>query len=360
MSFIIAFTEKLQAVRTDLADNTKINDPLNYSKKTGTIDFLANPVLNPRTIEAIQRENSGRSEYRPVEIQYQPHWGTEDLVTLDSGVVCAKNNQRRDTIVTEEPDLFAYHKFTLEENFIRETKGDTQKRLNDGFRSSMRIGRESMDSQCMAKLAANIGTNPAQNAAANTYTDVQMLLSGGADVATFDSIINDQEDNFMGGPIGIIGQGGASNSNKYFNRLSVGNLNTTAGIDMQAVAAQFGMLYFKDQSTTANLGTANRVLAIYPGLSQIYSYNLYLGDFARVSPDNAIKGTMRDPIYPFLWDYKITYNDNCSTGNGLQGAWVVEVFKYFDIFLTPESAFGDVYGELDGFNGVLGYNITSS
>ena len=44
----------------------------------------------------------------------------------------------------------------------------------------------------------------------------------------FDSIKNDQEDNFQGGSeIGIIGKG---NARKYMNRLAVGNAND-AGID---------------------------------------------------------------------------------------------------------------------------------
>lgn len=360
----VNWAERLLAVRTFLSDNTQINDPENYSKLTGTIDFLLNPALNPRTIEVIQQQNSNAGKYRSVEIRYQPHWGTEDLVTNDDSLICDKNNQRRDEIATYDVNLFTSYKFTLEMNYLRENNEDgvnVQRRLDDGFRRSMRVLRENMSSQLLAQMVLNIGTNPAQNAAAGTYTTVQMLNSaGGADVVNFDFIKNDQEENFMTGPIAIIGQGGLSNANKYFNRLATGNLNTDAGVDIREVANQFGMLHFKDQSTTANLGDANRVLAVYPGLTQFYGYNLYDNtEFIEV-PGRTIYGTMPDPIYPINWDFKIEWDNNCSTGNGLQGAWVITVFKYFDLFTTPTAAFGGVYGDLSGFNGILGYEITSA
>jgi len=365
MSFIVDYAEGLQEIRTRLSDNTLINDPTNYSKLTGTIDFLLNPALNSSEIQTKMMESSEKSQYRPVQVKYQPQWGDEDLLTDDASVVCDPNNQRRWEIDTYNADLFAYNKFTLEENYLRQVLEDGESirgsALEQGILKSMRICRESISSQLLAGLVSNIGTNPAQNAAAGAYTDVQMLNSdGGADVVNFDFIVNDLEENFMKGPVAIIGQGGNSNSNKYFNRLAVGNLNTNAGVDVAEIANQFGMLYFKDQSVTANLGAADRVLAVYPGLSQMYGYNLYRGDTVIQSTDHVLHMTMPDPIYPILWDVKVKYDENCSTGNGLEGKWVVHVFKYFGLFTTPTAAFGGVYDDLAGFNGVLGYNITSA
>ena len=164
----------------------------------------------------------------------------------------------------------------------------------------------------------------------------------------------------MSGPIGVIGFGG--NPRKYFNRLAVGNLNTNAGVDIRDVANQFGALFFKEHSAESNLGNANRTLAIYPGLTQFYSYNLFKGWFMKESPDNLIKGTIPDALYPFEWDYSIRYDDGCSTGqnNGLQGAWVITVSLYFDLFNVPEAAFGDTYSELNDFNGIIGYEMTAA
>ncbi len=361
MAFYTEWTERLQATRLWLQDNVQINDPQNYSKLTGTIDFLMNSTLNPRTIETVQQQNSNAGQYRTVEIRYQPHWGTEDLVTTDSAVTCDKNDQRRDFIDSYNVDLFAHYKFTLEEDYIRSNteNGDSQQaRLNRGFQSAMRVLRENMDSQLLAKMAGQAGTNPARNAAAGAYTPLQLLTTDGAvDVDNFDVVSNDMEDNFMNGPWAMIGLG---NARKYFNRLAVGNVNTNAGVNLQEVASQFGGLLYKDQSVTANLGDPDNVLVVYPGLTQMYGYNLYNGVFAKQTPDSLIKGTMPDPVYPITWDYKIKYDDNCSTGNGLQGAWVVEVFKYFDLFTVPEEAFGDVYGDLNGFNGIVGYQINQA
>ena len=54
------------------------------------------------------------------------------------------------------------------------------------------------------------------------------------------------------------------------------------------------------------------------------------------------------------------YDDNCTGGNGLQGAWIGRVLTYFDLWTVPENAFGDVYGDLNDFNGILGYTFNES
>jgi hypothetical protein len=359
MSFIVDWTERLQPVRTSLEQNTIINDPANYSKLTGTLDFLLNPQLNPRTIDVIQNQNADASQYRSVEVRYQPHWGDDDLVTTDGSLTCDSNNQKRDYIANYDVNLFAAYKFTLDEDYLRQNTedGDSQQnRLERGFRKAMRICRESMSAQLMAKMAANIGSNPAAEAGAGAYTTLELINSaGGADVDNFDVMKNHLEDNYMAGPLAVLGLG---NARKYFNRLAVGNLNTNAGVDIREVANQFGALFYKDHSTLASLGGANKVLAVAPGLTQFFGYNLFKGVFVKETPDSLIKGTMPDAIYPFDWDYKIEYDKGCTNGNGLQGAWVVTVFKYFDLFTVPERAFGDTYGELNDFNGIVGYNIT--
>ena len=361
MSFYTAWVERLQAARTQLSQNVQINDPENYSKQTGYLDFLLNPNLNPRTIDVVQTQNSNAGQYRSVEIRYQPHWGTDDLVITDSSLTCDANNQKRDYISNYDVNLFAAYKFTLDEDYIRQNteNGDSQdNRLARGMRQAMRICRESMTSQLLSKAAGLMGSNPAQGAAGGAYSDLQLLNSDGSvNIDNFDQIKNDQEDNFMSGPVAVIGKG---KMRKYFNRLAVGNVNTSAGTDIMEIANQFGQLLFKDDSTQESLGSADRILAVYPGLSQFYGYNMYEGVFAKNTPDNLIKGTMPDPIYPFDWDYSIEYDRQCATKNGIQGAWVVTVFKYFDLFTVPTDAFGGVYSELADFNGIVGYNVTQA
>ena len=365
MALFQGYVEALLAIRSDLENNVLINDPTNYSKLTGTIDFLLNPALNSGEIESIMRATSNAGQYRPVEIKYQPQWGDEDTVTTDSSVTCTPAAQRRYNISTYNADKFVHTQFTLDIAYLREVLESGTIRgseLETGILKSMRLGRESMSAQLLADLVTNLGTNPARNLGPGAYTDIEMINNdGGVAVQTFDQIVNDLEENFMRGPIALIGQGGQSNSNRYFNRLAVGNVNTNAGVDVQEIASQFNMLYFKDQATTATLGDANRVLAIAPGLTQVYGYNLYASEDRRInSPDNIVQMTMPDPIYPIMWDVQLSYDRNCDNGNGLQGRWSVEVFKYFGLFTTPTEAFGGVYDDLNGFNGIVGYNITSA
>lgn len=363
MGFNVAWAERIQNTRTNLADNVMFNDPTNFMKLTGTLDYLFNTTLNPRTIDVIQNQNANDGKYRTVDIRYTPYDGTDNLITNDASSNCNKVNQRRDSLSSYDVTLFAEAKFTLEKNYVRQNteNGDSyQQRFDREMRTAMRKVRESMSSQSLAKIAGLFGSNPAQGVASGAYHSVQLInSSGGADVDNFDIFVNDQQDNFMQGPIAVIGQG--SVFRKYFNRLAVGNVNTNAGVNIADVAQQFGALYFQDQSATANLGAAARVLALYPGLSQIYGYNLFANeDMALESPDNRIETTIADPIYPFAYDMIIEYDNNCSSGNGIQGAWVVRLLKYFDIFTVPTDAFGGSYGELADFNGILGYNITNA
>jgi hypothetical protein len=361
MAFYQSLVEALQPVRTMLSDNTQINDPENYSKLTGMLNFLFDPNINPRTIDTIMQASSDVSKYRPVEVKYEPHWGTHNLVTDDSLATCTAPNNDRFYIQQYNADLFAEDKFVIPENYAREALEDGTNLamyLQDKFRRAMRVARESVDAQLLSAAVTNIGSNPAQGTGAGSYTDLQLIDSNsGADIGNFDVIPNDMEDNFMTGPAAVIGLG---NARRYFNRLAVGNLNTNAGVNVAEIASQFNMLFYKDQAALSALGTSDRVLTIYPGLTQYFDYDLFNGEFIINTPDNLIKGTMPDPIYPIMWDYILKYDDGCSSGNGHQGQWVGRVFKYFNLFTVPERAFGDTYGELNDFTGIVGYNITSA
>jgi len=360
MAFYTEWTERLQAVRTFLSDQVQINNPENYTKLTGALNYLFSPI-NPSTIRTTMRENSENGKYRAVDVRFQPHWGDGDVITDDSAETCDPVAERRDYIEQYQPTLYVSSKFTLDEDYLRQNQEEgtsAEDRLQAGFVKAMRAGREKMNDQVVAKLATLVGSNPAAGASTGQYVDLELLNADGSlSVDTFDQMQNQREDNFMLGALGLIGLG---NIRKVFNRQAVGNLNTTAGIDFQEVANQFGSLLFKDQSASVELGGANRVLACYAGMQQFYNYNLNKGFFAQNVADLRIKGTMPDPIFPFEWDYILEYDNNCANGNGQMGAWTVRVFSYFDVFTPPERAFGDLYGSLNDFTGVVGYNITQA
>lgn len=361
MAFYVNWAEAIQAVRTRLINNVITNDPENYTKLTGALTYLFGPQ-NPRTIRAIMRESEAVDKYRPVDIRYQPHWGDEDTTTDDANLTCNPLDQRRDSIDQYQPELFVSSGFTIDDNYVRENQENgtsPETRLQEGIMKAMRVGREKMDSQIVAKLALNIGSNPATGAGAGDYTDIELLNSDGSlSVNTFDDMKNDQEDNFQLGQPAVIGLG---KMRKVFNRFAVGNVNTDAGIDFREVADQFGMVFYKDQFTNQQLASPDRVLLCYPGLQQFYNYNVNRGFFDQNVTDLRIKGTMPDSVYPFEWDYILSYDDGCgSGGNGIQGKWTMQLFSYFDLWTPPSDAWGGAYGELNDFTGIVGYNVTQA
>ena len=361
MAFYIGWTEKLQATRLWLQDVKTGMDPRNYGKLTGTLNFLFSPLAG-NVIRTTMMNNAGNSEYRPVEIRYVPRKGTQSLTTSDASATCTAVNQRRDIIDIHQPTLYVEDKFTIQENYVRENAENgygLQQRLQGEFMDAMRVCREDMNRQLLAKAATLMGSNPAQTANKGVYTSVAVVktASGQIDDRYWDVFKNDQEDNLVAGEIGIIGLG---NSRRYFNRLAVGAAND-GGVDYMEVARQFGMVLFKDHTAEGTLGDSDRVLALYPGAAQFYQYSLNRGaDFA-INEDTFVKGTMPDPVYPgLLWDYILKYDDGCTGGNGLQGGWTARVFTHFDLWTVPEGAAGEPYGELVDFNGIVGYKITEA
>jgi hypothetical protein len=274
--FYVDWVEKLQATRKWLDDvNAQVNDPQNYTRMTGTLNYLFSG-LNPTVINTTMLENSGRSEYRPVEVRYIPHKGQGNLITSDASGDCTRVAQRRDQIQVVQPTLYAEDKFTIDEDYVRqnaENGAGLQARLNKEFRDCMRVVRESLNAQSFAKLACLIGANPAGEVSAGGYYQLDAIIgsSGKIDDTEFDVIKIHEEDNLMEGEVGIIGAG---NARRYMNRLAVGNAND-AGIDYRLVSQDFGMVLFKDSDTLASLGDIDNALALYPGMAQFFQYNLF-------------------------------------------------------------------------------------
>lgn len=360
MAVNLNLAEALQAVQTDLANNVGINDPSNYQKMIGFMDYLLGGS-NPRTINTTMGTSSRDGKYKPVEIRYLPKKGNDDELDAIGDYSCDRGTTRREIVETLNPTLFAGDKFTLDEGIIREgTMQDIQSRLQLEIRDAMRNTRELIDKQLFTAAAANVGANPAAGISKGAYKTLQMLNSDGtlsADV--FDSMKNDQEDNFMFGDMGVVG---LNNGRKVFNRLAVGNVND-GGVDFSDVNDQFGMSLFKDSWTNTVHGVANkdRVLGMYPGLTQFYQYNYYANSQAANSVgDLSIKTTVQDPIYPITYDFHLKYDDGCSTNNP-QGFWVGQLFTYHDLWIVPEEAFGEGYtNNLTDFNGIVGYDITQA
>lgn len=350
--------EALQATQEYL--NGTPNDPSNYGKMTGALTWITSAENNPQDIQRMMQQASTDGKYRPVQIRYLPKKGQDDVFTSES-FTCDKTAMRRELVNTYNPQLVAGDKFTIEESIIREgSLKDITQRLSIETRDAMRNIREQIDVGIYSAAAGKIGSNPAAGTNKLAYTSVQLLNSDGTvNAANFDTIKIHQEDNYMVGNAGMIGLGKAR---QYFNRLAVGSPND-GGVDINAVYEQYGMVLFKDSNTTSVLGNADRVLVMYPGLAQFYSYNFYANrDIAHSVDGQIIKTTITDPVYPMLkYDFKLKYDDGCTTGNGLQGAWVGTIVVHYDLWTAPEEAFGEGYSQnLNDFTGIVGYLVTNS
>jgi len=362
MAVNLSLTEALQSVQKMLAEVVTVNDPTNYDKLIGTLNWLFSPS-NGKSIQATMVKTANSSKYRPVEIRYLSKKGTGDLVTSDASASCTKTDTRRELIQTLNPTLYVEDKFTIDEEIIREgTMEQLRARLDREIRDAQRNAREDMNRQLFNAYASSFGANPSGNSGAGigvgAYQDLELILTAGTVSANnFDQITNEMEDNFMRGVVGILGLG---NARRYMNRLAVGNI-ADGGFDVREIASEFGMALFKDHFTTEVLGVANRVLAVNAGISNFFNYNLFKGsDFENPSPLGGVRTTMRDAVFPFDWDFILKYDDECDTGNGLQGAWTGRILTYFDLWQAPDTAFGEPYGDLVDFNGVVGYNITQA
>jgi len=362
--FYTDWAEKLTAARSWMSENVFLNDPQNWTKKIGLLDFLLNTALNPRTINVYQLTNSQANDYRTLQIRYTGHDCLENLIEDDSLSSCNAVDQRRDTLQTVEPTLFSEAKFTIHENYMLENKDNPmtlQMRINNEIANATRKLRESIDSQLFTAAGTAMGANPAAGTGAGNYTNLALVSAtdGTIDARYFDVIRNHMEDNFMNGPFAMVGLGEAR---RYFNRLEVGSVFSDGGIDFTEVMGQFGMAFFKDHYTTASLGGANRVLVFTPGLTQFYQYVLYAGADLQYEDKEFIRTTFPDPVYPMIqYDYIIQFDDGCDTGNrGRFGTWTHRLFTYFDLYTIPEAAFGDTYCDLNDFNGIVGYNITTA
>lgn len=359
MSYLQNLSEALVEVEKNLADiGTGVNSPYGYEKKTGFLEYLFSPA-NPRTIQTEQNTTAAASKTRKVEIRYLPHDGDNNVVTSDSAASCDQVAMNRELIDTVSPTQYVEAKFTLDEEIIREgTLEGITSRLQSEFSNATRKIREQIDPTLFSAAATAMGTNPAQNAAAGTYTTLELLKADGTVSAeAFDQIKNDHMDNYMEGAVNLVGLGKAR---KYMNRLIVGGLND-GGVEIGDIMSEFGQVLFPDHFTTSSLGGADRVLALASGMQQFFNYSLYLGnDFGFDTRGFLTRGTIQDPKYPILYDYILKFDDNCTTNNGHQGAWTGRVFTYYDLWTVPTDAFGDVYGGLAGFNGITGYNITQA
>lgn len=357
MSFYQSLAEALQDSRVLLTDMlSQQNYPRNLGKRTGMMDFLFTPE-NQQNFHAVQQDNAGKGQYRPVQIKWMQRETDEDVVEDLDNLTCDPGNDKRFFVDTYQPEMEVGDKITVGEDYIREaleTPNGLDAFMRERVMEKMRVLRERMDSKLLAKAGTNKGTNIVEGN--SNYTSVELLTNTGAvnfDIDSFDKIAMDLQRHYINGNASIVASVGGI-YNQYMNRLDVGAAND-AGVNLEDVMSKYGMAFYKDHNVANALGAFNNLLAFVPSYAQFYAYNLNRGQFAIEISKTEVKGTMPDPVYPgLLWDYDMAYDRQCNTGNGIQGAYVFRLWCYFDLFTPPANLFS-VYDELEGFNGILGY-----
>lgn len=358
MAVNLSLAEALKASEQKMTDTAGVNDPGNYEKDLGFLQYLFSSE-NKKTINTSMGTAGQKGKYRPVEVRYTPKKGQGDVSEAVSGYDCTKGTTRREIIQTLNPSLFVIDQFTIDEAITREgTQESFNDRIAKELKDAMLNCRENIDKQLFSAAITDIGANPASGALKDAYTTVQMLNSDGTlSASTFDQIVNEAQDNMMSTPAII----GSNNMRKVVNRLNVGD-TAAGGLNYGGVRTSFGVNFYNDAWTTTNFGSANnnRVIACYPGLQQFYSYNFYrAGGYDKEATMQ--KMAIPDPIYPGItYDVSLKWDDGCS-GNDPQGYIVGNVFLYFDLWTPPEDAFGEGYSDnLNDFTGIVGYDITSA
>lgn len=347
--------EALLNTRVSLEEVNTQNNIRNLGKKTGFLDKLFTDPAN-QLIQTEMRNNSQNGQYRDVDIYYYQRLTGDNIVTDEANLTCDQPDDREKLKVTLQPSLFVGDKIGISEEEIRNTLEEPNgfEMFRDRYiTEKMRVLRESMNEQLLTAAGNNVGYNPAQDV--STYQTLDLLNSSDEiNKATFDQIVLDFQDGaYINDTVSVVGAG---EFRRYMNRVNIGAVND-GGIDFAQIAGEFGQVFYRDNTTAAALGDKDRVLAIAPGFTKFYNYNFNQGQFEFRISDTDFKGVMPDPVYPIMWDYDISYDKGCSTGNGIQGGWTIRMWSWFDLFTLPDDAF-DTYDELNGFNGIIGYKIT--
>jgi hypothetical protein len=356
MAINLSLTEALKAAELKMMDAAGVNDPANYEKDLGFVQYIFSPE-NKKTITTEMGKSANQG--KPVEVRYTPKKGQDDVYEAQSGYSCAKGTTRREVVQNLNPALFVGDKFTIDEQITREgTQMSFNDRIAKELKDSMLNLREQIDKKLFAAAISKIGANPAQGVSKGAYDTIQMLNSDGTLSAnTFDQIVNDAQDNMMTNPSVI----GSHNMRKVVNRLRVGD-TAAGGLNYGGVNTAYGVNFYNDAWTTANMGAADKdqVIACYPGLQQYYAYNFYVaGGYDKEATMQ--KTVMADPIYPGIkYDVSLKWDDGCDGGDP-QGYIVGNVFVHFDLWTPPEDAFGEGYStNLNDFTGIVGYDITQA
>ena len=135
---------------------------------------------------------------------------------------------------------------------------------------------------------------------------------------------------------------GATELNKFVRMITYGTGNA-AGQDVGALANEFNFFY--DRFLEGVFGQ-DEFLMIAPGVSQLLTWNRYVGSYQKVS-NTFEHSTIVDPMTGIRFDYKMHYND-CTDH------YYIKLQQNWELFITPDDG-DDSCADTFGVNGLWNY-----
>ena len=156
------------------------------------------------------------------------------------------------------------------------------------------------------------------------------------------ALSNIQDELDQAGFLGMPNIIGAGETNKWVDSIGYGTANA-AGQDVAKMKEGFNFFY--DRFLEGVFGI-NEFLVLVPGVSQLLTWNRYVGTYAKVS-NTFEHGTIVDPLTGIKFDLKMHYDDCIDT-------YFIKLQQNWELFVVPDegdSTCQDTYG----VNGIYNY-----
>lgn len=348
-------------ILANMKDLAKNNYAFLLSSKTGTLDFLTNPINGSVKLD-LNNVQQGKKYVKTKVLYKQRTKPCQVLADAQVGDLCDTPS----TPVERSVDVTIRHRVGLAPKKFSNSDminicQDTQAFINEYLMSDMTALRTKVNELSLAYIAAGIGKNHEQDGtttAAGQYKSLELLTTtNGLQVPNYGNfayVKGDYDNNQLNGYPHLIGQG-------YLQRfMDLANYTccNASGVAYDSAIAKSGVAFYLDQSANAVLG-ANKFLMLAPNVTHLLWFNE--NNNIGINTPLVQHLVIPDPVYPGLkWDFDFKW-DECDK------AWIYTLSAWFDIFnayqsnsFSADAGTPDCNDDLLGMTGIFGYTATAS
>ena|SRR6478609_7477577 len=362
MALFVDLAGACSTILANMKDLAKNNYAFMLSSKTGTLDFLTNPVNGSVKLE-LNNAQVGKKYVKTKVLYKQRTKPCQILTDASVGDLCDTPSTpvEKSTDVTITRRVGTKPKKFSNADMINICQ-DTQAFINEYLLSDMTAMRTRVNQIALSIIAAGIGKNYEQDGtttAAGAYKNINLLKTPTGfpqvpDYPGLAEIKGDYDNNQLNGYPHLIGQG-------YLQRfMDLANYSccNSAGVSYDSAIAKSGLAFYLDQSANTVLG-ANKFLSIAPNVTHLLWFNE--NNNIGINTQTVQHLVIPDPIYPSLkWDFDFKW-DECDK------AWIYTLSAWFDIFnaiksdaFSSDAGTPDCDDELLGMTGIFGYTAQAS